>query len=101
MISDAKLLDAVNGAVAELVAEQVYRKIKADMEEQWNNILSELAYSRKMNVKLQEALDSTQLRAVKVDALIEQVQADIGKKREMQAKEDKLLNFLLKEFEVE
>lgn len=66
----------------------------------WSTIISELVSIRKAFIKLQEDFQQHSKVSSDVQALIKELRQQAEKKRALQAKEDRLLSFLIEEFNV-
>ncbi len=81
MISKEKLLEAVDLQLAEMLAEQVYKKLEASMQTQWQDVLSELASNRKITEQLKTELQETQRLRMQLEDTLEKYDAVISEKQ--------------------
>lgn len=101
MITEEKLRESVDLHLANLLADQVYQRLKEDLQDQWNTVISELVNTRKTLERTKEALNQSETLSKQVQHLAAQLDQRQQKKRELQEKEDKLLTFLIHELGME
>ena len=81
MINKEKLLEAVDLHLTEMLAEQVYQKIQASMQTQWQDVLSELASNRKVTEQLKLELEESQVDRAKLTETLSRYDAVIREKQ--------------------
>jgi len=100
LISEEELRKSVNAHVANLLAEQVYRRLKEDLQIQWNNVISELAATRKTSEHMKKALIESQAQLARMETLLNQKEAELQQNRLAQQKASEILDEALKELGV-
>lgn len=92
MFNKEKLLEAVDMHLTEMLAEQVYQKIQASMQTQWQNVLSELASTRKVNEQLKLELQANQLDHAKLIETLSRYEAVLQEKQVLNKQAKTLLD---------
>ena len=96
MISEEKMQESINSHVANLLAEQVYRKIKADLQNQWSTVIDELATTRRVTENMKTALAESQSLISRLEQLLNQKEAELHQTRRANSKASKILDEALK-----
>lgn len=97
MLSKEKLQEALEVRVAELMAEQVYQRLKTDLQEQWDKVIYELATTRKNNEHLKESIGNFINYTNRLQELIQQLEAKEKITTENQRKAAEILKAATKE----
>ena len=95
------LKEYIKSRVNDQLAEFIVAKVTASLKTGWDLVLSEMVSVRKIQYKLEEKVNTNLLLDERLESLIEQMQTKQEKTAKMQAKEDRLLDFLLKDFGIE
>ena len=96
MAHSDSLLESINSHVANLLAEQVYRKIKADLQQQWSTVIDELATTRKATENTKTALAESQSLNSRLEQLLNQKESELIQTRRANQKASKILDEALK-----
>ena len=96
MLSKEKLLEAVDFHVAELLADQVYVKLKESLATERDMMLQELAHTRKTCEKLDAALTQQTQHADRLEKLLVQKEMLLQQNFEVQRQASKVLVEALK-----
>lgn len=100
MLSAEKMQTSINMKVAELIVEQLADSLKNELQEQWNKVISELVSTKKSNIQLEKAFDALIESNNRVIEFIETLQGQTQKTTDLQAKEERILDFLMQEFAI-
>lgn len=101
MINEQELQKSINVHIANLMSEQIYRRVKEDLQTQWDTIVNELVSNRKTLRQTQEMLLQNQTLVEQLQTLVDTLQTRAEKTKKLQEKEDHLLSHLIKEFGME
>jgi len=90
-------MDSVNATVANLIAEQVYQRIKKDLQLQWDTVITELVNTRKVTENTKATLAESQRQNSRLEQIIFQKESELQTTQTTQAKAAKILDKALEE----